>query len=46
VQGDMFRMRTIEKIIPWVRVSNRKGKNVETLAPKEFSKGSSTTIWS
>jgi hypothetical protein len=39
-------IRTLRKIPPWVKVSDRKGKNVARLAPKEFSKGSSTTIWS
>jgi hypothetical protein len=33
VQGDMCRIRTLGKILPWVKVSERKGKNTARLAP-------------
>jgi hypothetical protein len=46
VQGDMCRIRTLRKIPPWVRVSERKGKNTARLAPTECSKILATTKWS
>jgi len=46
VKGDMCRIGTLEKIPPWVRVSDRKGKNVARPVPKECSKSSSIEKWS
>jgi hypothetical protein len=40
VQGDMCRIRTLRKIPPWAKVSDRKGKSVARLAFKECFEGS------
>ena len=39
VQGDMCRTTTIKKIPPWVKVLDRKGKNVARLAFNELFEG-------
>jgi hypothetical protein len=40
VQGYICRIRTLGKIPPWVKVSDREGKSATRLSFKEFIEGS------